>query len=275
MKYGKTKKMTKECPPTKKFKIVLLLSYDGSDFCGWQRQKFTESTVQGKLELALSNLLDEPIKLCGAGRTDAGVHARNQVAHFWTTKNPENYNWVFALNGPLTPDSICVKAVWLAPHDFHAIGSSIKKNYKYIVLNRQLPSAWRRNFLTHIRKPMAVNYLNLVGDLLVGEKDFASFQTSGTEVPHTIREIYFARWQERPGNILEFSISGNGFLRQMVRNIVGTMVYMESNSLKPSWILEVLQQKNRQAAKGTAPAQGLYLDRVIYPREMTNRFVPL
>ncbi|MCB0414424.1 MAG: tRNA pseudouridine(38-40) synthase TruA [Bdellovibrionales bacterium] len=259
---------------TARSKVALLLSYDGSAFTGFQKQK-NDLNIQGVLEKALSRMLDESIRVCGAGRTDAGVHARGQIVHFWTHKNPYNYKWLYALNGTMTPESLCVKGAWRVPDEFHAIGSAQAKTYKYLILNRPLPSAWRRHFVTHISKELDINYLNEMSKVLVGKKDFKSFQTSGTEVPHTVREIYKAHWEKKEKDILEFTIKGDGFLRQMVRNIVGSLIYMENNSLPASWLNEVIQDRDRQRAKGTAPPQGLYLYQVHYPKDMVERFEKL
>ena len=251
----------------KRSKVKLQLSYDGTDFKGWQKQSSTPHTVQEALETALSKIFNEPIKVCSAGRTDAGVHALNQYAHFWTTKNPENYNLTYALNGRLLPESIVVKKVWLAPDNFHAL-SSIKKTYKYYVLCRSYPSALRRNFVHYIHRSLDLKYLNQASALLLGEHDFSSFQTTGTDSKTTIKNVFSIGWEPSPGDLVVFSITGDGFLRQMVRNIVGTLLWMERQQIPIDHLLSILEKRDRQAARDTAPAKGLYLYDVEYSREL-------
>lgn len=258
--------------PKGKFKVKLTLSYDGSEFFGWQKQKKTPQTVQQTLEQGLSKLLDEPIQVVGAGRTDAGVHAFNQVAHFWTQKDPRKFIWPICINGPFfTPESLVVKKAELVPFNFHATGSSLYKTYHYYILNRRLPSAFRRHYMTSIYQPLDENYLNQVGQYIQGTHDFKSFQTSGTTVPHTIRTLHRAYWRRVKEDVLRFEITGDGFLRQMVRNLVGTQIYMAQNQWEPEKILQILKAKDRQKAKGTAPPQGLYLYSVKYPSELDKK----
>jgi tRNA pseudouridine38-40 synthase len=242
------------------------VSYDGCDYNGWQRQKIGGKTVQGTLEKALTHMLKEPISVCSAGRTDAGVHALSQELHFWCHKDPKSINFVRALNGKITPDSLVIKQAWLAPHDFHALGSAIGKTYKYLVLNRSLPSALRRNHITHVQKPLNLDYLNQVSEKFLGTHDYSSFQTTGSEVKTTVKTISSSHWLRLSEDVLEYTITGDGFLKQMVRNIVGTQFYMTRKNEPPDFITKVLKAKDRQAAKDTAPAQGLYLYQVKYPK---------
>ncbi len=253
----------------KKYKVKLQLSYDGTEFNGWQKQTTTPYTVQGALEKALTKILNEPIKVVGAGRTDAGVHAINQYAHFWTHKDPTKYNLTYALNSPLTPASVVVKKAWLAPDDFHAL-KSVKKTYKYLVLNAPLPSALRRNFSHHVRKPLNLDYLNELCLLLVGKHDFLSFQTTGTDSKTTKKTLFSLGWT-KSSDLAIFTVCGDGFLKQMVRNIVGTLLWMERNQLPPQTLNEILACLDRQAARDTAPASGLYLYNVEYPPELDNK----
>lgn len=255
---------------SERYKVKLQMTYDGTDFQGFQKQKGPEKTVQGSIEKALSKLFDEPIQVVGAGRTDAGVHAINQYAHFWTTKDPRNYKLTYALNGYLTPKSIVIKKAWIAPEEFHAI-SSERKTYKYMILNRDLPSALRRNQLLHIRRPLDVDYLNEVSQTILGTHDFSSFQTSGTEVKTTKKQIFTSIWERHPGEIITYTVTGDGFLRQMVRNLVGTFLWAERTRAPIGSILEILEAKDRQAAKDTAPAHGLYIYDVEYSKIIDNK----
>ena len=251
-------------------KIKLLLTYDGSPFGGWQKQKSGKPTVQGLLEQALAHLFNQEIKTIGSGRTDTGVHAFGQVVHFEVPHLPDHLSLVRALNS-LTPPEIVVKAAWEAPADFHALASAIKKNYRYLILNSELPSPFRHKYTTWVRQTLVLEKLQELTQPLLGEHDFKSFQTSGTEVSTTLRTIYDMQWRRLPGDIVEFSITGSGFLKQMVRNIVGTTLDLNRKGLNFKHMEEILNSRNRSQALGAAPAQGLYLYRVEYPSPLDNK----
>lgn len=257
-------------PTKKRHKIKLDIAYDGSDFNGFQKQKQGPQTVQGALEAALTKLLDEPISVAGAGRTDKGVHALQSHCHFWTTKDPFKYKWTYALNGPLTPDSLVIKNAWLAPDEFHSL-SSVKKTYKYVFLNSALPSPLMRLYATYDRRHFDIDLLNLLSSELIGTHDFSSFETSGTESKTPIKTIYKAHWQRQSKDLVVFTITGNGFLKQMVRNIVGTLTWCARNQATPEKIMHILAAKDRQAAKDTAPPQGLYMVKVHYSTEILSK----
>jgi tRNA pseudouridine38-40 synthase len=197
-------------------KVRLHISYDGTDFLGWQRQKTSTNTVQGVIESALSRLFDSQVNIVGSGRTDAGVHALHQVAHFKAPKDPSNYKFVRALN-KLTPISVSIKEAFLAPDDFHAQNSATHKTYKYRILNRETPSAVRSRYTTWIQNPIDLEFLNKATQHIIGEQDFASFQSSGTETITSVRTILEAKWELLEHETLEFTITGTGFLKQMVR----------------------------------------------------------
>lgn len=251
-------------------KVKLLLAYDGSEFGGWQKQKTGKQTVQGCLEIALSRLFNEPIKTIGASRTDTGVHALAQIAHFSSPKSVERYNLINALNS-LTPSSMVIHRAWLAPDDFHALASSTGKIYKYLILNRSTGSALRRHHFTWIRPKLDLEFLNKCSQHLIGEQDFKSFQTAGTDLKHTVRHIWKAQWSQKNPHLIEFTIHGSGFLKQMVRNIVGTQLDLLAQGRKPTEIVEIIAAKDRSAALGTAPPEGLYLYKVEYPPELDKR----
>lgn len=256
-------------------RIKLVLSYDGTPFQGWQRQTRTEATIQGELERVLSRIYDCPITVIGSGRTDSGTHAVAQVAHFDAPKIiPTEPKLIRALNG-LLPESVVVKSVSLAPPDFHAMFSVTRKTYIYRVWNHPVRSALWHLRAHWVQKPLNLELLNDFSSLLVGEHDFKSFQTTGTPVPSTVRTIEHARWQAKHKYLLEFSICGDGFLKQMVRNIVGAQLYLERNGGTPADFQSIVEAKDRRKAKDTAPAHGLYLYRVEYPRELDNKCLKL
>lgn len=257
-----------------KIRIRFTVSYDGTSYCGWQKQNHgTVQSVAWVLEKALSSILNEKIKLFGSGRTDAGVHAMNQVCHFDTTK-PEafffNLDFCWAVNSKLPP-SVVVKDAWIAPKEFHATITSTHKTYRYIIKNSNRPSAILNRYAHWVRDKIDIDYLNSLCEHLVGTKDFASFQSVGSEVAHTVRTIYRARWVSPKPGILEFRITGSGFLKQMVRNIVGTQLQLEKTKENPEKLKEIISLKDRQRAGAPAPAQGLYMWKVYYPLELDNK----
>lgn len=252
-------------------KIKLLLTYDGTEFEGWQRQP-DKRTIQGVLEEALSRMYNEPIKTFGSGRTDAGTHAVAQVAHFEAPKilNGEE-RLVRALNS-LLPDSIAVRAAWLAPEDFHALFSASRKTYIYRIWNHPVRSALWRHRALWVPADLDITRLNQFAEVLIGQQDFKSFQTSGTAVKTTVRTLDQAAWKAvSGGHLLEFHVRGNGFLKQMVRNLVGTMLYLERNSGTPEQLKAIFDARDRRAAMTTVPARGLYLYRVEYPPALDKK----
>lgn len=256
---------------SEKKKIKLLVSYDGTDFCGWQKQKEhkhgpDKPSLQETIEKALSQILNEPIDLCASGRTDAGVHALAQIAHFETSKAlPKDLCWAIK---SLLPNSIAVRQAWIAPEEFHSTLSAVRKTYRYWVWNSPRPSALLSRYSHWVRFPLDLDYLNEQAQYLVKNQDFKSFQSVGTPVQTTVREVYKARWTHRKGSLVQFEITGSGFLKQMVRNIVGTQLDLCTKGQPVEKIDEILKALDRRKAGTTAPPQGLFLYRVYYPRSL-------
>ena len=250
--------------------IKLLLSYDGTDFAGWQKQPGLV-TVQTTVENVLSQIYNEPIKIIGSGRTYAGTHAVGQVAHFIAPKVlATEHRLLKALNAML-PASVVVKGAWEAPPEFHARKTAVRKTYIYRVWNHPIRSALWRNRAFWVAQPLNMKFLNQLARHVEGRKDFKSFQTSGTAVKTTIRRIDNCSWEVPVKGLVEFRIRGNGFLKQMVRNLVGTLLHLERNQMELTDLLNIFDAKDRQAAKTTAPAYGLYLYRVEYPADLDNK----
>lgn len=255
-------------------KIRLTLSYDGTHFQGWQKQPGL-STVQGTLESVLSQIYNEPIKVIASGRTDAGAHAIAQVAHFQAPIAPAREERLIRALNALLPDGIVVKAAFKAPDDFHALFSARRKTYIYRIWNHPIRSAlWNQRALW-VPTPLDLKALNRLSARLIGRKDFKSFQSTGSEVKTSIRKIEMAQWRQVSPHLIEFRIRGNGFLKQMVRNIVGTCLYLEKTKGTAHHMEAIINAKNRQAAKATAAAHGLYLYRVEYPRSLDNKCLKL
>lgn len=255
-------------------KIRLLLSYDGTPFQGWQKQPGL-STVQGMLEEVLAQLYGEPIKVIGSGRTDAGTHAVAQVAHFEAPKVLTSEGKIVRSLNALLPPTIAVKGAWLAPEDFHALASAHRKTYVYRIWNHPTRSAlWHQRALW-VPHPLNVKLLNELAAEVIGTHDFKSFQTSGTPVKSTVRKVDLCQWTEPTRHQLELRIRGSGFLKQMVRNLVGTMLYLERNQGSVTDFKAIFAAGDRRAAKATAAAHGLYLYKVEYPRTLDNKCLKL
>jgi tRNA pseudouridine38-40 synthase len=255
-------------------KIKLLVSYDGTDYCGWQKQKDhkhgpDKPSLQGTLETALSKLLNEKIEVCASGRTDAGVHALAQIADFDTSRPlPKDICWALR---SLLPASIVVRSAWTAPKEFHSTLSATHKTYRYWVWNAPRPTALLARYTHWVRQPLDLQYLNAQARFLVKNQDFKSFQSVGTPVLTTVREVFEASWRPRKNNVVEFKITGSGFLKQMVRNIVGTQLDLLMKGYPVEKIQEILEARDRTKAGTTAPPQGLFLSRVYYPRDLDIR----
>lgn len=255
-------------------RIRFTVSYDGTDYCGWQRQYHGPlKSVQHILQEAIETLLQEKITLFASGRTDAGVHARAQVCHFDTSR-PESafakWDFPWALKA-LLPPSISVKKAWIAPPDFHATISASHKIYRYYVFNSLRRSPFLHRYADWVRKPMNLDHLNASSQFLLGKHDFKSFQTKGTIVVSTVRKIYGAKWDQPSPHMFRFTIDGQGFLKQMVRNIVGTQLALEREGTDPSQIQNIIKALDRKVAGPSAPPQGLFLWQVYYPKELDNR----
>lgn len=255
----------------KKFRIRVDVAYDGSYFMGWQRQKEGSYTVQGVLEQKLQQILKQNISIMGAGRTDRGVHALQQVFHFDLPTDPSHIKLKRALTA-LLPRAVSVKKVYIAPPEFHSLRSAEEKIYKYLIHNSATPSAlkWKRCHWEPHHK-LNLEYLNKMSQILVGTHDFKSFQNAGTVLKTSVREIYEASWVEKKPGWIEFTVRGNGFLKQMVRNIVGTLLGLERRQAPPEALLAILNGKERKLALKTAPPDGLYLARVVYPKVLDNK----
>ncbi len=239
----------------------LTLEYEGTHYHGWQIQPDLP-TIQGELEAAIRQVARQPVTVVGAGRTDAGVHALGQVAHFSTTGRLSAEEWHRALNGILPPD-IAVLSVEPAPDTFHARFSAKSKLYRYRLLTRVHRSALSRDKILHYPYPLNLDAMEVAARALIGTHDFSSFQGSptGTENPVcTVARLTVDRF----GDEVIFEVEANRFLKQMVRAIVGTLLEVGRGKLKAGDMAEVLAARDRTKAGPTALAHGLYLVRVDY-----------
>jgi tRNA pseudouridine38-40 synthase len=241
--------------------LRITLAYDGTRFVGWQRQAAGES-IQGWLEDAIARLEGAPVTVHGAGRTDAGVHALAQVASVRVTCGHETATIARALNATL-PAEIRVAAVEDAPADFHARFSARNKCYRYQIANVPVASPFTRAYVWHVPEPLDPGAMREAAAALAGTHDFAAFQSTGTEVQTTVRTLTRSVWLEDSG-LLVYEVEADGFLRHMVRAIVGTLVEVGRGARPSGAVASLLNGAPRGQAGPTAPAHGLLLARVEY-----------
>lgn len=241
--------------------IKATVAYDGTNYQGFQRQK-NGVGVQQVLEKALTEVLQEPILIKAAGRTDAGVHALGQVISFVTESRipPENYRR--ALEPHLPPD-IAVREAEVVRDDFHARFDAVDKTYQYKIYYSPLPDPTQRNTTWEIREKLDVEAMNQAAALLLGKHDFTSFKNQGSQDTSPVRTLTEARWVQ-DGDLYTFTITGDGFLYRMVRNIVGCLVRVGTGQWDKEDFAQVLAARNRKKAGMAAPPQGLYLMHVSY-----------
>lgn len=247
-------------PGVKNFKIIV--EYDGSRYCGWQRQN-NDPTIQEAIEQALMKMTDQKISVIGSGRTDAGVHAYGQVANFKCDTRLSAGDFLGGLNS-LTPEDIVIAGCEEVPDDFHARYSATSKTYQYRILNRPNPAAVMRQYAWHIRKALDLEAMRTAIPYIIGSHDFKAFEGAGSPRAHTIRNVLNAGLTEKNDGYVVFEIEADGFLRYMVRNIVGTLVEVGLGKISPEDVKDILDSKDRTRASATAPAHGLFLQSVNY-----------
>jgi tRNA pseudouridine38-40 synthase len=242
------------------FKLVI--EYDGSAFHGWQRQKH-DRTVQQTIEEALARMTREAIVLIGSGRTDAGVHALGQVASFTTRSRLDAAAFLNGLNSLLS-DDVVIRACTAVEESFHARFDVKWKHYRYHLLNRNLAPAIGRQFIWHLRNPLNVPAMQEAAQVVVGTHDFKAFEGAGSPRAHTVRTVSQSTLRPTGGGNLIYDIRANGFLRFMVRNIVGTLVEVGRERISAEDFRQILASRDRAHAGATAPPQGLFLMDVVY-----------
>lgn len=242
--------------------ILIKLEYEGTNYLGWARQPQGLS-IQEALETALRNITGEEMHVLGAGRTDAGVHARGQAATFKTTSplSPERLRG--ALNA-LLPRDIAVTESIEAPADFNARYSAKSKLYEYTIWNRRVRPALDRNFCWHFRWELDLVLMQEAAAMVIGKHDFAAFRSANSDIETSIRTMTRSEWRAEEPKLI-YSVEGNAFLYNMVRALVGTMVDVGRGKITPAQFGRILESKDRTTAGRTAPAQGLCLMRVDYP----------
>ncbi|MBQ5976831.1 MAG: tRNA pseudouridine(38-40) synthase TruA [Oscillospiraceae bacterium] len=241
--------------------IALRLSYDGTSYHGWQVQK-SEVSVAETLETALTKICGHPVKTVGCGRTDAGVHALRYCANFRTESTIPIGRFPLAVNSRLPADIAVTDAVE-APEDFNAIGSCIKKEYIYKILNRNIRDPFLENRVCFYPQHLDLERMQTAARAFEGRHDFRAVRSLGTETKTTVRTVHWCR-AEKDGDLITVSICADGFLYNMCRAMVGTMVYASYGKLEPEDIPALLAAGDRRLTGPTMPPQGLYLNRIWY-----------
>ena len=242
--------------------FMLTLSYDGSRYHGWQRQGNTENTIQQRLESALSRLLSQPVEISGSGRTDAGAHAKMQVASFKADTALTTDEILTGLRA-LMPEDIAAHSLTDAPPRFHARLSCTGKTYVYRVQNSPVPNVFERKYMYRIDEELDLEKMRSAAKLLLGEHDFSAFCSNKRMKKSAVRRVDEIRIDDL-GSELRFTVSGNGFLYNMVRIIVGSLLEVGAQRMTQEALAAALKSKKRENAGPTAPACGLCLYEVRY-----------
>jgi tRNA pseudouridine38-40 synthase len=243
-------------------RVAALIEYDGTDFAGWQSQ-IHSSSVQDAVEAALGRVAGHPVIAICAGRTDAGVHAAGQVIHFDTTAIRTTRAWVLGANTHL-PASIALQWAGEVSGGFHARHAAVRRVYRYYILNRSARSALQRSRTAWIHRPLDAAAMHCAAQVLVGEHDFSAFRAMECQSKTPVRRVQRID-VERVGDGVRVEIEANAYLHHMVRNIVGTLVEVQSATDAAGAIAQILSRGERRHAGMTAPPQGLCLWRVEYP----------
>jgi tRNA pseudouridine38-40 synthase len=243
-------------------RIALGIAYDGGPFAGWQSQP-AGNTVQDRLEAALAAIATRPVRLTAAGRTDAGVHATGQVAHFDVDVARPESAWVRGTNAHL-PAAIAVQWAAAVDGEFHARYSAASRTYVYVLYNHAVRPSLLAGKVGWFHLPLDVERMRRAADPLLGTHDFSAFRSAECQAKTPVRELH-QLCIERRGDYVLFELAANAFLHHMVRNVVGCLVHVGKGAAPPEWVAEVLAGRDRRRAAATFGPEGLYLTAVAYP----------
>ena len=243
-------------------RLVLGIEYNGRDFCGWQWQPGKRS-VQGELQAALAKVADHPVEAVCAGRTDAGVHALEQIAHCDVNVNRKPDSWLLGGNSHLHKD---IRILWVKPaiDDFHARYSAVARLYRYVIYNRPVKSALYADTTAWWYRPLDAGIMHEAAQFLIGNHDFSSFRAQGCQSKSPFRLLHYIEVSREKESVI-VSICANAFLHHMVRNIVGALLEIGMGKRPKQWTKELLIAQRRASAGITAPPEGLYFEAVYYP----------
>jgi len=242
--------------------IKLIIEYDGARYNGWQRLGDSDKTIQGKIEKALSKIVGEEIQIIGSGRTDAGTHARGQVANFHTNSQLSSIEIRDYLNRFLPQDIVVKEAIEVAER-FHARYNAKNKQYSYYIWYSDVPSAFHRQYSFPVTEKLDFEKLEKAMEKLQGKHDFIGFSALKKSKKSTVRTIHSIQLK-REGNLLHFIFNGDGFLYKQIRIMMGTLIAIASGKLKLEVIDEIFAHQVRAQAGETVPSKGLFLDEVFY-----------
>ena len=243
-------------------RYALGLEYDGSAFMGWQIQR-QEPTVQGCIEKALARVANHETRVNCCGRTDTGVHALGQVAHFDSEADRSERSWILGLNSHL-PSAVSVLWIRQVDEAFHARFSAFSRSYRYVILNRWIRPALDARRKSWCRTPLDAVKMHDAAQFLLGEHDFTSFRAAACQARHATREIQQISVQ-REDDTVSLDVTANGFLYHMVRNLAGSLMRVGVGDAPPEWLGEVLEKRDRALAAPTAAPEGLYFTGARYP----------
>ncbi|MEG0641513.1 MAG: tRNA pseudouridine(38-40) synthase TruA [Clostridium sp.] len=241
--------------------IKLIIEYDGTNYCGWQKQKH-DKTVQGTIEKAIKKITNEDVDLLGSSRTDAGVHARGMVANFKTESRVKAEKFREAINSKL-PEDISIICSELAPEEFHARYDSVGKTYSYRIVNRYENVALQKDYLLHVKDELDREKMKEACQYFIGMHDFKAFRSKGSSVKtsvRTIKELYI----EELGNEIKVTITADGFLYNMVRIIVGTLIQVGRGKIAVDEVKGIIEQGVRRKSGPCVAPNGLVLEKVYY-----------
>lgn len=252
------------------YNLAIAIEFLGTNYYGWQRQKEVLG-VQQVLENAISQVANESVDVIAAGRTDAGVHASNMLAHFSTHAYRPTTGWLRGINS-LLPDDIALRWVQPMPVEFHARFKAIARRYRYVTLNQPSRPAILNHQVTHIREPLDLAAMQLAVADIVGTHDFSSYRAAACQSNQPVRTVSHAKLLVQ-GAFIVFDIQADGFLHHMVRNLMGTLYAIGKRELDPKDFLQILAKKDRTLAPPTAAGDGLYFIKAYYP-EPYERLLP-
>jgi len=242
--------------------IRLILAYDGTRYHGWQRQQ-NQITIQELMEKSIGQMVGEPVTVIGSGRTDSGVHALRQVCNFKSRSSIDPQALRRGLNS-LLPADILVKDARVVSPEFHSRYSARSKTYEYRIWNREEPDLFQRDYVWHVRAPLDILQMARGTDGLVGSHDFSAFRSAGSKNRNPLRTVTRAEWRKRGDGMVCFLIEADGFLRHMVRNIVGTVIAVGMGKIGYEDFQRIVASGDRRLAGVKAPARGLFLIDVLY-----------
>ncbi|MDY6012531.1 tRNA pseudouridine(38-40) synthase TruA [Clostridium sp.] len=242
--------------------IKLTIEYDGTNYLGWQKQKSSKNTIQETIEIAISKIVKKEVAITGSSRTDSGVHAKGMVANFYTDSNVPPERFREAINTKL-PDDIAIIKSEEVSEEFHSRYDSKGKTYCYTIINRDEKVALYKNFSYHVKEKLDIDEMKKACQYFIGKHDFKAFKTNGSSVKTSIRTIKDLHI-ENEGNIIKVFVTADGFLYNMVRIIVGTLIEVGRGKIKASDIENIIKEGKREKAGYCVPANGLVLEKVYY-----------